>query len=706
MKFVHWQKWRSLRYTAKITTYLTLTCLLVLVNTIFLPARPVQAQPTILPSSLPQARVDVSYTATLVAAPVTCPCTWTITSGSLPSGLSLNATTGTISGSPTTAGTYSFFVTVTDTIGTSPQQGFFITVAPSPITFRTTSLPQAKEGDAYSERIRLEGGSPPYGWAITSGTLPQGLSLRASTGAISGTPAPGTAGTHNFTVSVTDSSVLVASSQFSFSLTIEKGLYESVVTIAPSLLAGQTSTFVGGNHVATLRSGEFIRLTFEPGTSEIITVDPVVPHPTRTDVRFKAEVDRILVSELTPDAYFSYFTEYFIEFKTEPPQVAQLTGSGWYKEGYQLRTSTPTEVEGESDTQYRFSYWLLPTGETARDDDFNLTISMPGDIIATYDTYYRLTLISPHGELEGSNWYKAGSEVEWGVVTSEVPVSGILGFFGGKLKAINDSGTEIMDTPMTITVTWKPDYTTPAILIPLSLLLIGLIVFVLYRLARGLPLRPAVAPTPQPQTTVVVVGDTSKQLPQTTREQLLDKFGELLQKYESEIRYSIQTEAAEVGKIGSAEEGTMLPPAEPANSTTEEAEGIIEDEDSLCNFTGKKLLRIVVSNWRQVDAKPAELQPDGNKTAAGGHGFTVVWARDIYNEWEILTCSLPRGHAGTHQGSLEIVYSLLNTITEEKVYSPRQKMNPPLPHPTDDMPEADIPADQVIPAEQLPAEFR
>jgi len=144
MKSINWQEWRSLTYVVKFTSHLMLTCLLVLLTTIFFLARPVQAQPTILPRSLPQAQVDAYYTTALVAAPVTCPCTWTITSGSLPPGLTLNAATGTISGTPTTAGTYSFFVTVTDTIGTSPQQGFFITVAPSPVTFRTTSLPEAE----------------------------------------------------------------------------------------------------------------------------------------------------------------------------------------------------------------------------------------------------------------------------------------------------------------------------------------------------------------------------------------------------------------------------------------------------------------------------------------------------------------------------------------------------------------------------------
>jgi hypothetical protein len=169
------------------------------------------------------------------------------------------------------------------------------------------------------------------------------------------------------------------------------------------------------------QGGESISLNFDPNTSQTITVDSTVQHPTDPDVRFEAEVDKIVVSELSPDAYFDYYAEYLIGFGTNPSQVAQLTGSGWYKEGYQLKTSAPAEIEDTPGTQYRFSHWMLPTGETIRNQDLSLTVSMPGDIIANYDTYYLLTLTSPYGEPMDSTWFKAGSEAQWAHRTSGGP---------------------------------------------------------------------------------------------------------------------------------------------------------------------------------------------------------------------------------------------------------------------------------------------
>ena len=69
-----------------------------------------------------------------------------------------------------------------------------------------------------------------------------------------------------------------------------------------------------------------------------------------------------------------------------------------------------------------------------------------------------------------------------------------------------------------------------------------------------------------------------------------------------------------------------------------------------------------------------------------------------------MTCWLPCEHEEPHEGSVEIVYSLLNTLTEEKIYSPGEKGGPPEPHYTDSMPLIEIAADQVIPSEQLPPE--
>ncbi|MCK4698229.1 MAG: hypothetical protein KAT53_08000, partial [Dehalococcoidia bacterium] len=537
--------------------------------------------------------------------------------------------------------------------------------------------------------------------------------------------------------------------------------------------SGETNVFAEGEWVAALGGGESVHLSLDLGSSQTITVDDTVSNPTNANIRFVAEDDRIEVSASSPDAHFSYNTEYFlevttdpsevgqvtdsdwyregyiftttapsevedtsdtryrfshwqlptggtvtnenlsltvtmpgsiiasydteyfIEFETEPSEAGQVTGTGWYSEGYALRTSAPSEVEDTSDIQYRFSHWQLPTGETVRNENLSLTVTMPGSIIANYDTYYQLTLASPYGETGGGTWHKAGSEAQWTIETREVSMSGILGLFGGKLIATDYGGAEVMDSPKTINVNWEPDYTRPILFISLIALAIGLGIFFAYRRKAPQP-TPALAPQPMPtpQTTVVMIGDTSRQQPQTTREQLLEKLSELLEKYEEEIRVSVVTEqAGELGEGESTKGRRMLP-----------ASDTLIDQESLCSFTARKLLRVVTGSWRQVETKTTSSAPSGEGPQGTQGSQVVVWTREIYNEWEILTCLLPTGHTGNHQGSFRIVFTLLNTITEEKAYGPGEEVTPPRPHFTDGMPEVEITTDQIISLSQLPTE--
>ncbi len=128
--------------------------------------------------------------------------TYSVTAGALPTGLTLSAA-GVITGTPTTSGL--FTGTVTATNGTAPDatQNFSITInAAGTITLSPTTLPNSTVGAAYSQNITATGGTGPYTFAVTAGTLPTGLTLSAA-GAISGTPT--VAATFNFTVTATDS---------------------------------------------------------------------------------------------------------------------------------------------------------------------------------------------------------------------------------------------------------------------------------------------------------------------------------------------------------------------------------------------------------------------------------------------------------------------------------------------------------------------
>jgi Putative Ig domain len=161
--------------------------------------------PLVITSSVLPSGVDkATYSASLMASGGTAPYTWSITSGSLPSGLSLTAA-GAISGTPTVIGTYGFSVKVTDS--SSPIQGAAATttiiVTVPPLTITSPALISGVSGTGYSASLTANGGTSPYTWSVTSGSLPAGLTLSAL-GVISGTPT--TSGTSVFTTKVTDSS--------------------------------------------------------------------------------------------------------------------------------------------------------------------------------------------------------------------------------------------------------------------------------------------------------------------------------------------------------------------------------------------------------------------------------------------------------------------------------------------------------------------
>lgn len=175
---------------------------------------------TLSPTSLPNGTVGTAYTSTTITTSGgTSPYTYAISSGALPAGLTLSSG-GVLSGTPTTAATYSFTVKATDSTGNHiGTRAYSVTIAAGvTITLSPTTLANGTVGTAYSQTITASGGTSPYIFSKTSGTLPTGLTL-TSGGVLSGNPSA--AGTYTFNVTATDSASHTGSN--SYTVTIGSG---------------------------------------------------------------------------------------------------------------------------------------------------------------------------------------------------------------------------------------------------------------------------------------------------------------------------------------------------------------------------------------------------------------------------------------------------------------------------------------------------
>jgi hypothetical protein len=188
----------------------------------------------IVTSSLPNGLYGQSYAQTLTCSGGSGTCAWALLSSSLPSGLSFNEATATISGTPTAVGSGSLTVSARDAVqpSNSAQRTLALTVDAPKLTITVPAGPAGQVGVPYQRKPSVSGALGTVTWIATS-PVPAGLAVDPVSGTIGGVPLAWTAST-TFTLQASDNFAVGRTASAPVTITIAPAPLTVLTTALPA----------------------------------------------------------------------------------------------------------------------------------------------------------------------------------------------------------------------------------------------------------------------------------------------------------------------------------------------------------------------------------------------------------------------------------------------------------------------------------------
>ena len=369
-------------------------------------------------SRLADGIVGETYSQTLTASGGNAPYTWSVVAGALPAGLSLDAASGVISGTPTATATDTFTVQVSDSAFGSIAKTFRLFVNLTPLTIQTTEVEHAVTGVPFAQNLEADGGIAPYTWSVTPGALPAGIVVSAD-GEISGTTS--TAGVFSFTATVTDQQG--ASVSRAFSLVVELALQIGVT---------DPGAYGYGYGTGLHQSGLYARF---PGTSAELTL-------------FARGYD---IDDPAGDEVGVYLNGAFLGYLSNGPDNDLNSG-----DSFTIPASMQQPGANVLHFQQKVAGWIWGVTELlVTDGNLPLDITTTSLPDATYASAYSAVLTS-RGGVEPHTWSLAGGVLPAGVtLAADGTLSGTpseQGSFSFTARVTDADGASV-DKALTLTVT-------------------------------------------------------------------------------------------------------------------------------------------------------------------------------------------------------------------------------------------------------------